>query len=181
MHVIDTPDDHDTSYVPARGPVLLLSCMDPRLLDDTVVFMNHDNLCNRYDHVVMAGAALGALGGGLQEYAHWKRTFFDHLDGAVKLHAIEDVYILEHRNCGAYHKIFKVAPVFGDSAKETDAEAACHLKYAQQLQREIYAWAQERQVRLNVKLFLMDLRGQVSMLHSPNKPLKLRKRPRSRT
>jgi hypothetical protein len=37
------------------------------------------------------------------EYAHWKQTFFDHLEAAYHLHHIEDVYILEHRHCGAYN------------------------------------------------------------------------------
>ncbi|MGE0608537.1 MAG: hypothetical protein AB7O62_15685 [Pirellulales bacterium] len=164
MSLIHHPALHDSSYPPAHGPVLLLSCMDPRLLDDTVEFMNHDNLCNRYDHVILAGAALGALGGCNKKYSHWKKTFFDHLAGACELHAIEEVYILEHRGCGAYHKIFKVAPPFGDSQEDQAEEAACHLEYAKKLEVEIVKWGRQHHRKLKVKSFLMDLRGRVSFL-----------------
>ena len=169
MTYIHHPSEHDTSYAAPHGPVLLLSCMDPRLLDDTVEFMNHDNLCNRYDHVILAGASLGALGGGLTQYAHWKQTFFDHLEGAHRLHRIEEVYIVEHRGCGAYSKIFKVAPEFGDTAAELEAEQACHRKYADLLTVEIENWAKDAGVTLHVRSFLMNMRGQVSLLHDSRK------------
>ncbi|WP_425616397.1 hypothetical protein NA78x_000043 [Anatilimnocola sp. NA78] len=165
--MIENPT-HDMTYPPARGPVLLLSCMDPRLLDNTAMFMNHDNLENRYDQVIFAGAALGALGGCLPEYAHWKRTFFDHLAGAVDLHRIEDIYILEHRHCGAYHQIFKVHPEFDDTPAGMAAEAELHLKYAQILTGEIHEWAAARDLKLSVKSFLMDMRGTVSILKVNN-------------
>jgi hypothetical protein len=171
VHISKT---HDRSYIPARGPVLLLSCMDPRLLDNTVEFMNHDNLTNRYDHVILAGAALGALGGCLEEYAHWRKVFFDHLAAAHELHDIQDVYILEHRNCGAYHKVFKVAPDFGDTQAELDKEAACHRKYAKLLEDEIAAWARKEKIILRVTSFLMGVRGEVTLLVDP--PAKRRTR-----
>lgn len=44
MPIIRLPSEHDTSYPPARGPVLLLSCMDLRLLDEIVQFIDHDGL-----------------------------------------------------------------------------------------------------------------------------------------
>lgn len=155
----------DITYPPPLGHVLLLSCMDPRVLDDTVTFMNHDNLENRYDHVILAGAALGALGGCRDEYAHWRKTFFDHLSAAHKLHNIEDVYILEHRHCGAYHKVFKVAPEFGDTPAEQAKEAACHRKYANLLEEEIRSWCKREKISLRITSFLMGMRGDVSLLN----------------
>ena len=44
-----------------RKHVLVLTCMDLRLLDDTVSFMDQYNLANRYDQIVFAGSALGVL------------------------------------------------------------------------------------------------------------------------
>jgi len=168
MALSGTPHEHDVSYAPARGPVLLLSCMDPRLLDEVVQFMTHDNLTNRYDHVVLAGAALGALGGNQPKYAHWRQTFFDHLGAACELHQITDVYIIEHRGCGAYSKVFKVASEFGESPQEQKDEAECHRVYVEQLAAEIKIWGQEHDVALQVKGFLMDLRGKVSLIkHRP--------------
>jgi hypothetical protein len=140
--------------------------MDLRLLDEIVQFMDHDGLINRYDHIILAGAALGALGGGENHsHPHWKQTFFDHLEVAYKLHHIKDVYILEHRDCGAYREFLGAAGNFDDA--DPEVEAACHHKYAMQLTGEIESWCQKKNLHLHVKSFLMDLRGRVSLLHCP--------------
>lgn len=167
MSHLHAPKSHNLSYPPPKGNVLLLSCMDLRLLDDIVDFMDQDNLSNRYDQFILAGAALGALGGGDPAYAHWRQSFFDHLGAAHKLHDIRDVYILEHRNCGAYHKVFHVAPEFGDSDAELKKEAACHRKYAKLLEDEIAAWCKDQGITLRVRSFLMGVRGDVSLLTDP--------------
>lgn len=159
------PVGHDRSYSPARGPVLLLTCMDVRLLDEIFRFMDHDGLNNRYDHVILAGAALGAIGGCEGSHAHWRRTFFDHLGVAHKLHQIKDVYILEHRDCGAYRDFLGDDGDFGDGAAEWKREFDCHLQHAKRLHKEIGAWTAEHAVKLRVKSFLMDLRGKVEILH----------------
>jgi len=40
---------------------LLLSCMDFRLMDDVERYMASRGLRDKYDHIVLAGAALGAV------------------------------------------------------------------------------------------------------------------------
>ncbi|MBX3441546.1 MAG: hypothetical protein KF774_04005 [Planctomyces sp.] len=131
-------------------------------MDDIVQFMDHDGLANRYDHVVMAGAALGALGvpapGRIQVYPHWQTTFLDHLDAAVSLHGIEDVYIIEHRDCGAYSKL--INKTFGTSFEEQRRELRAHRRHARLLGRLIGA----RKATIKVRAFLMDLRGDVELL-----------------
>lgn len=163
---VHSPHDKYPEYPAARGPVLLLTCMDLRLMDDVLQFMHHDGLSARYDHVIMAGAALGALGGNLSGYEHWKRTFFDHLDGAYNLHKIQDVYIMEHRDCGAYSKVFKVAEPFGDNGPDPQLEFDCHHHYSTMLEEEIICWAKARAVPIRIKSFLMSLRGDVEILNS---------------
>lgn len=162
MPIIRLPSEHDSSYAPARGPVFLLSCMDLRVMDEIVQFMDHDGLTNRYDHLTMAGAALGALGGHCERFAHWKQTFFEHLEVALKLHHVKDVYIIEHRDCGAYREFLGAEGDFDD--EDADRELACHRKYAELLRTEIEHWAKERQAKLHVRSFLMDLRGRVAHL-----------------
>jgi hypothetical protein len=154
--------DFDVSYPPARGPVLLLSCMDLRLMDEVAQFMAHDGLANRYDHVIMAGAALGALGANHCDYEHWRRTFKDHLDAAHKLHRIKDVYILEHRDCGAYVEFLGIDGTFSD--EQSELESQVHCRYAEELSQVVKQWATEKDVKITVKAFLMDLRGNVSLL-----------------
>jgi hypothetical protein len=160
----------DVSYPPARGPVLLVTCMDLRLMDEISEFMEHDGLVNRYDHIIMAGAALGGLGGNLEKYEHWHRTFLDHLEAAYDLHHIKDVYILEHRDCGAYRKLLGKKGTFTDEQQELEAEV--HCRYAEQLADIIKDWAKKKDTSILVKAFLMDLRGNVSLLSQcpSNKP-----------
>jgi hypothetical protein len=152
--------------------------MDLRLLDEIVTFMDGDGLANRYDHVIMAGAALGALGvpdvkrevegeGEPDNYDHWRRTFEDHLTTAQSLHHIKDVYIIEHRDCGAYREFLKAAGTFDDYHAEE--EAACHQMYADRLIAKIKDWAKDVDPTIQVKSFLMDLRGKVTLL-SPLAP-----------
>lgn len=146
-------------YPAARGNVLLLSCMDLRLLDDIIRFMEHDNLTNRYDQFILAGASLGA-----NVNQHWEQAFFEHLNVACKLHAVGDVYILEHRNCGAYQVFLGEAGTFDDSPEHTAAEQELHQQNAQQLADKILAWSKTSGYPLKVHSFLMDLRGNVELL-----------------
>ena len=124
-------------------------------------------MTNRYDHVIMAGASLGALGAGKPDRPHWRATFEDHLKAAYKLRHFQDVYILEHRDCGAYRVYLDPNGDFGDN--ESDKEAACHYKYANKLRKQILEWAEDKKPKIRVKLFLMDLRGHVSPLLPPDK------------
>ncbi len=92
---------------PPKKNVLLLSCMDQRLLDDTVRFMNSLNLQNRYDQVALAGGAMGALqlpDPKLPKVNRWQGVFELHLETAINvLHRpIKDIFLLDHLDCGAY-------------------------------------------------------------------------------
>jgi len=155
-------------YDPPQDNVLLVTCMDLRLIDNMIEFMNHDNLCNRYDHIVFAGAALGALGapGGTDECGDpnekpaWHETFKDHLAAAVALHKVKDVYIVEHRGCGAYSKVFHI---FGEH-DDADVELKWHAHYAQKLEAFIHDWSTANSWPIVVRKFIMDLRGDVALL-----------------
>jgi len=73
---------------------LLLTCMDFRFF----LKISEKMKGKKYDHVILAGAALGVVGGN----DHWHETFFDHLKLAIELHKIHTVIVMEHRECGAY-------------------------------------------------------------------------------
>lgn len=156
-------------YPPPRKNVLLLSCMDLRLIDDLVPFMEGDNLSNRYDQLVFAGSALGVI---QQDHESWYDVFFQHLDIAVQLHQIQDVYIMEHRHCGAYTKFLGKKGEYGDTPRELKREERDHRKYAFQLRDEIQRHCQKKVAEggdaetwdVHVRCFLMDLRGSVLWL-----------------
>lgn len=177
-------DETRFDYPLPRQNVLLLSCMDLRLINELVAFMDRDNLTNRYDHFVLAGGSLGVL---QPRYAAWRAAFFEHVGIALKLHKPQDVYIVEHRNCGAYCEFLGMD--FGDSPDEQEREKIVHRDHAFQLSREIAAWCQDqppvdgRPVQLNVRCFLMDLRGNIELLEPPPErrtPVKRKTRSSSR-
>lgn len=187
-------------HPPPRKQVLLLSCMDCRLLDNVIAFMNTSNLANRYDQVVFAGASLGvmqlaspSLDGAVSSPATWKEVFFHHLQVAIDvLHRpIKDIYLMEHRDCGAYEHFHPTHNYsYGDDPAEQELEEKHHSEQAFLLARTIrefchqqleLAHSQEKHARsdegrekarkkasawkdIKVRCFLMDLHGDVKHL-----------------
>jgi hypothetical protein len=123
--------------------------MDYRLLDDVTAYMDGRGLKGDYDHVILAGAALGAL---TDQRPAWGSTFWEHLDVAIQLHQIKKVMVLDHRDCGAYRTFL------GEEAVSTpERELAIHTRYLRQLGGEIA----RRHSDLKVELGLMSLDGKV--------------------
>ncbi|CBS90679.1 carbonic anhydrase [Azospirillum lipoferum] len=131
---------------------LLLSCMDYRLMGHVASYMNARNMQANYDHVILAGASLGAL---TDKKPAWGEAFWDHVAVAKELHHIKRVIVMDHRDCGAY-KVFLGMDVASDPAKET----AVHGQYLTKLK----AMVKERHPDLEVELLLMNLDGTVEKL-----------------
>lgn len=140
--------------IPAVGAAgatdaLLLTCMDYRLMDDVERYMSGRHLRDRYDHIVLAGASLGAV---TEKYPAWNTTFWEHLDIAIKLHDIHSVMVIDHRDCGAYKVI--VGP---EHAADPKTEAATHAAQLGKLRAKIL----EKYPQLKVETLLMSLDGTV--------------------
>ena len=131
---------------------LLLSCMDYRLIDETERYMTNRGLRDNYDHIILAGASLGAI---TEKYPPWNKTFWGHLDVAIQLHHIQRVIILDHRDCGAYKVILKE-----DFAKDPIKENAVHSEKLKELRSQI----KTKYPKLKVELLLMDLDGKVEKI-----------------
>ena len=140
-------------WSPARAAgttdALLLTCMDFRLMDEIERYMTGRGLRDKYDHIVLAGASLGAI---TDRYPAWNKTFWEHLDIAIKLHDIHRVIVLDHRDCGAYKVI--LGP---EHAKDAKLETRTHATQLKRLQ----ALIGEKHPTLQVETLLMDLDGQV--------------------
>jgi carbonic anhydrase len=133
----------------AATDALLLSCMDYRLVDDTERYMAGRGLRDKYDHIILAGASLGAV---TDKYPAWNTAFWEHLDVAIQLHQIHKVILMDHRDCGAY----KV--VLGDDfAKDAAKETAVHTATLKALRTQILA----KHPKLDVELLIMNLDGKV--------------------
>lgn len=128
---------------------LLLSCMDYRLMDDVERYMAGRGLQNKYDHIVLAGASLGAV---TDRFPAWNQTFWEHLDIAIQLHAIRRVIVMDHRDCGAYKVVLGAA-----HAKDPETEKAAHF---QQLAR-LRGLLKDKHPQLEVEILLMALDGKV--------------------
>jgi carbonic anhydrase len=128
---------------------LLLTCMDYRLTGKIADYMNGQQMAGKYDHVILAGAALGAV---TPRYPDWGRTFREHLAIAIELHHIEEVIAIDHRDCGAYKVILG-----HDYAADPEKETRIHTEMLHRLRDEIRAL----HPKLGVKLGLMALDGHV--------------------
>ena len=132
-----------------QANALLLTCMDYRLIDATNHYMAERGLRHKYDHVVLAGASLGAV---TERYPEWNKTFWDHLTLALELHKIHEVMILDHRDCGAYRSILGE-----DFSKDPGRETEVHSVRLKRLEGLI----KEKHRELKVELLLMSLAGKV--------------------
>jgi carbonic anhydrase len=140
------------SLAAGNTEAMLLSCMDFRLMAEIAKYMDSRFLTHNYDHVVLAGASLGALN---EKTPSWGQTFWDHLDVAMKLHHIKKVMVMDHRDCGAY-KVF-IGP---EHMKDAASEKEVHAWNLNRLKLKI----KERQPELEVELLLMDLEGKVEVI-----------------
>ncbi|MFN3522164.1 MAG: carbonic anhydrase [Phenylobacterium sp.] len=131
---------------------LLLTCMDYRLANEIEAYMTARGLRDKYDHVILAGASLGAVS---DKYPAWAETFWAHLDLAIQLHHVHRVIVLDHRDCGAYKL------VLGEGAvKDPQTELASHVKQLYALRQAIVT----RHRHMEVEIGLMNLDGTVTQL-----------------
>lgn len=131
---------------------LLLSCMDFRLMDDVERYMSGRGLADKYDHIVLAGASLGAI---TKKFPAWNKTFWEHLDIAIKLHSIHKVIVMDHRDCGAYKVVLGE-----DFAKDPEKETAAHTTQLNNLG----ALIKKKYPKLEIELLLMALDGKVEVI-----------------
>jgi carbonic anhydrase len=126
--------------------------MDYRLVDMTERYMKRRGLRNKYDNVVLAGAALGAI---TDKYPDWNKTFWEELELSIDLHHIQKVILLDHRDCGAYKQLLGE-----DFAREPKKEREVHAAQLKRLRELI----NERYAQLEVETLLMSLTGAVEKI-----------------
>lgn len=85
---------------PRAADTFLVSCIDPRLTDDTTFYFSALGRTDRYSEMRIAGGALAALE---EHNAAWSRALFDNLAASRQLHGIRTVTFLNHRDCGTMH------------------------------------------------------------------------------
>jgi carbonic anhydrase len=137
------------AHAAGKVDALLLSCMDFRLMDDVERYMTRRGLRNKYDHIVLAGASLGAV---TDKFPAWNKTFWEHLGVAIELHKVHKVIVMDHRDCGAYRVILG-----SDFGKDAAAETRVHRETLNKLEAAVT----QQHPKLEVELLLMSLDGRV--------------------
>ena len=80
---------------------LVLHCIDYRFVHETVHFMKAQGLIDQYDDVGAAGAAKNLVD---PMNPNDPDFILRQIEIAKKLHDIQEVVIVNHRDCGAYGK-----------------------------------------------------------------------------
>jgi len=130
---------------------MLLSCIDPRIIDPVHEYMNARRLDGKYSQFTIAGAAIAAEAEAFQA---WRQTFWDNLETSVKLHKISRVIAIDHRDCGAA----KIA-CGPESGANRVSETATHKRVLMAFKQDV----QRRQPGLGVETGLMALDGSIEM------------------
>ena len=139
-----------------KAKALVLTCIDFRLIDDAVRFMNRLGYNNNYDEFIIAGASLGYNKTDKLPFCQqWKQTIDDHIKLTMSLHEIKEVIVIDHMKCGAYKKYYS-------------ADGTIDLTVADEIQYHtvnLNAFAQSIQAAypcLGVKGYLMNLDGSIN-------------------
>jgi carbonic anhydrase len=128
---------------------MLLSCIDPRMVDPVHDWMTSRGLDGKYSQFVIAGAAIAVVA---EPFEDWRETFWENLATSVKLHHIHRIIAVDHRDCGAA----KIA--YGEARVGTpEAETALHREVAAQFRAQIGKHFPDLQVETE----LMALDGSV--------------------
>ncbi len=77
---------------------MVLSCIDPRFQSKVYKYLKSKKLTGKYSSFTIAGAAIGVTN---QKFKKWHSTFWENLKTSIKLHQINNLIVINHKDCGA--------------------------------------------------------------------------------
>ena len=77
---------------------MVLSCMDPRFQPKVYKYLKDKKLTGKYSSFTIAGAGIGVTH---KKFKKWHSTFIDNLSTSIKLHKINKLIVINHKDCGA--------------------------------------------------------------------------------
>ena len=77
---------------------MVLSCIDPRFQSKVYIYLKKRKLSGKYSSFTIAGAAVGVTH---SKFKKWQNTFFENLSTSIKLHKINRLIVINHKDCGA--------------------------------------------------------------------------------
>ncbi len=145
----------NTPAQPSKADAFLVSCIDPRLTDDTTFLQAALGRTDRYSEMRIAGAALAAVDTARPA---WGTALWENLDASIALHGVRKVIFINHRDCGAMN-LWAGRNLQDDPAEE--------LRIHGDVLREAAARVRQRHPNLLVEIKLMDLDGSARVLPCP--------------
>lgn len=127
---------------------LVVTCMDFRLIDDAVYYLNKIGYNNNYDQFILAGSTLGY---NQTKFMDWINSLDKHIELAEQLHHISEIIFIDHMGCGAY-KIFYNKPNLSPNEE---------IELHKQNFKKIKETMKIKYPKFTIKTLLMDLNGQI--------------------
>ena len=127
---------------------MVLSCMDPRFQTKVSNYLKRRKLSGKYSAFTIAGAAVGVTA---PKFKKWHSTFWENLNTSIKIHRIEKLIVINHKDCGAA-KI-----VNGKKEFSSQNEIKIHENSFEKIKSNL----KKKHPRLKVELNLMSLNGRI--------------------
>jgi len=127
---------------------MVLSCMDPRFQTKVSNYLKRRKLIGKYSAFTIAGAAVGVTA---SKFKKWHTTFWENLNTSIKMHRIEKLIVINHKDCGAA-KI-----VNGKKEFSLQNEMKIHENSFEKIKSNL----KKKHPRLKVELSLMSLNGRI--------------------
>ena len=127
---------------------MVLSCMDPRFQTKVSNYLKRRKLIGKYSAFTIAGAAVGVTA---SKFKKWHTTFWENLNTSIKIHKIEKLIVINHKDCGAA-KI-----VNGKKEFSLQNEMKIHENSFEKIKSNL----KKKHPRLRVELNFMSLNGRI--------------------
>ncbi len=132
----------------SKFKAMVLSCIDPRFQQLVYNYLKKKNLTKKYSSFTIAGAAVGVTHNNFKK---WHKTFYENLATSIKLHKIEKLIVINHKDCGAA-KIANQKKEFNASS-----EMKIHLESFVKIKKII----KRKFPKLKIECYLMSLNKKV--------------------
>ena len=77
---------------------MVLSCIEPRFQSKVHKYLKNKKLIGKYSSFTIAGAGIGVTH---NKFKKWHTTFWDNLNTSIKLHKINKLIVINHKDCAA--------------------------------------------------------------------------------
>ena len=133
----------------SKFEAMVLSCIDPRFQHLIHNHLKKKKLTGKYSAFTIAGAGIGVTH---KKFKKWHTTFWDNLNTSIKLHKINKLIVINHKDCAAA----KIAN--GKQEFSPINEKKIHQDSFDKLKKEV----KKRFPKLKVELNLIDIDSKIT-------------------